>query len=31
LPDIRAGTVRFLLKPFALETFLEAVREALGK
>jgi DNA-binding NtrC family response regulator len=31
LPDIRDGTVRFLLKPFAIETFLEAVREALGR
>jgi CheY-like chemotaxis protein len=29
LPDIREGAVRFLLKPFAIETLLEAVREAL--
>jgi CheY-like chemotaxis protein len=31
LPDIRAGMVRFLVKPFPMEVFLEAVREALGR
>jgi DNA-binding NtrC family response regulator len=31
LPDVRSGTMRFLLKPFAMEVLLEAVREALGR
>jgi hypothetical protein len=30
LPDIRDGTVWFLLKSFTIETFLEALREALA-
>jgi DNA-binding NtrC family response regulator len=29
LPDIRAGVVRFLVKPFSMTVFLDAVREAL--
>jgi DNA-binding NtrC family response regulator len=31
LPDVRAGALRFLLKPFRMEVFLEVVREALGR
>jgi DNA-binding NtrC family response regulator len=31
LPDIRAGTLRFLLKPFRIEVLLDTVREALGR
>lgn len=30
LPDIRGGTLRFLVKPFGLDAFLEVVRQALG-
>ena len=30
LPDVREGTLRFLLKPFGVQTFLDAIREALG-
>jgi CheY-like chemotaxis protein len=30
LPDIQQGVVRFLPKPFALDAFLEVVRQALG-
>jgi DNA-binding NtrC family response regulator len=31
LPDIRAGAVRFLVKPFRIAVFLDAVRDALGR
>jgi CheY-like chemotaxis protein len=31
LPEVRDGSVRFLLKPFQMEAFLEVVREALGR
>ena len=31
LPDVRSGAMRFLLKPFRLEVFTEAVRQALGR
>jgi DNA-binding NtrC family response regulator len=31
LPEVRAGEMRFLLKPFRIEAFLEAVQEALGR
>jgi CheY-like chemotaxis protein len=31
LPEVRDGSLRFLLKPFQMETFLEVVREALGR
>jgi len=31
LPEVRAGAVRLLVKPFLLETFLAAVREALDR
>ena len=31
LPDVRAGAMQFLLKPFRMEAFLEVVREALGR
>ena len=31
LPDIRAGTLRFLLKPFAIDVLIRAVREVLGR
>jgi DNA-binding NtrC family response regulator len=31
LPDIRAGILRFLLKPFRIEVLLEMVRQALGR
>jgi two-component system cell cycle sensor histidine kinase/response regulator CckA len=31
LPDVRAGGMRFLLKPFQMEAFLEVVRQALGR
>ena len=30
LPEVRAGAMRFLLKPFAINIFLETVREAIG-
>ena len=30
LPDIRAGVLRFLLKPFAIDVLVGVVREALG-
>jgi DNA-binding NtrC family response regulator len=31
LPEVRDGSLRFLLKPFRIEAFLAAVREALGR
>jgi two-component system cell cycle sensor histidine kinase/response regulator CckA len=31
LPEVRDGSLRFVLKPFQMETFLEVVREALGR
>jgi len=31
LPEVRDGSLRFLLKPFQMETFLAVVREALGR
>jgi DNA-binding NtrC family response regulator len=31
LPDIRAGLVRLLVKPFAIDALLTAIREALGQ
>ena len=31
LPDVQAGAMRFLLKPFRMEVFLEVIREALGR
>jgi CheY-like chemotaxis protein len=31
LPDVRSGAIRFLLKPFQMKIYLEAVREALGR
>jgi CheY-like chemotaxis protein len=31
LPEVRDGSLRFVLKPFRMEVFLEAVREALGR
>jgi DNA-binding NtrC family response regulator len=31
LPDVRAGALQFLLKPFAIDVFVAAVREALGR
>jgi CheY-like chemotaxis protein len=31
LPEVRDGSLRFLRKPFQMETFLEVVREALGR
>jgi CheY-like chemotaxis protein len=31
LPEVRDGSLRFLLKPFQMEAFLVAVREALGQ
>jgi DNA-binding NtrC family response regulator len=30
LPEVREGSLRFLLKPFQMETFLRVVREALA-
>jgi DNA-binding NtrC family response regulator len=31
LPEVRDGSLRFLPKPFQMETFLQVVREALGR
>jgi CheY-like chemotaxis protein len=31
LPDVQAGAMQFLLKPFRMEVFLEVIREALGQ
>ncbi len=31
LPDIRSGAVRFLVKPFRIAIFVDAVRDALGR
>jgi CheY-like chemotaxis protein len=31
VPEVRDGSLRFLLKPFRMEVFLEVVREALGR
>jgi FixJ family two-component response regulator len=31
LPDVRAGAVRFLAKPFELEGLLAVVRQVLGR
>jgi CheY-like chemotaxis protein len=31
LPEVSAGALRFLLKPFRMENFLDAVRDALGR
>jgi CheY-like chemotaxis protein len=31
LPEVRDGSLRFLLKPFQMETFLGVVREVLGR
>ena len=31
LPDIRSGAVRFLVKPFRIAVFLDAVRDALSR
>ena len=31
LPEVRDGTLRFLLKPFRMDVFLETVHEALGR
>jgi DNA-binding NtrC family response regulator len=31
LPEVRAGAMRFLLKPFRIEVLLEAVRDAIGR
>jgi DNA-binding NtrC family response regulator len=31
LPEVRDGSLRFLLKPFPMETLLDAVRGALGR
>jgi DNA-binding NtrC family response regulator len=31
LPDIRSGAVRFLVKPFRIAVFVDAVRDALGR
>jgi DNA-binding NtrC family response regulator len=31
LPEVRAGTLRFLPKPFRIDVFLEVVRDALGR
>jgi two-component system response regulator FlrC len=31
LPEVQAGTVRFLAKPMILDALLQAVREALGR
>jgi two-component system response regulator FlrC len=31
LPEVRDGSLRFLLKPFQMEAFLEVVRETLGR
>jgi DNA-binding NtrC family response regulator len=31
LPEVRDGSVGFLLKPFRMETLIEAVRRALGR
>jgi DNA-binding NtrC family response regulator len=31
LPEVREGALRFLLKPFRMENFLDAVRDAFGR
>lgn len=31
LPDIRSGAVRFLVKPFRIAVFVDAIRDALGR
>jgi DNA-binding NtrC family response regulator len=31
LPEVRAGAIRFLVKPFQIDVLLEAVRDALGR
>jgi CheY-like chemotaxis protein len=31
LPDVQGGAMRFLLKPFRMEVFLEVIREAVGR
>jgi len=31
LPDIRSGAVRFLVKPFRIAAFIDAIRDALGR
>jgi DNA-binding NtrC family response regulator len=31
LPEVREGSLGFLLKPFRIEAFIEAVRRALGR
>jgi DNA-binding NtrC family response regulator len=31
LPDIRSGAMRFLVKPFRIAAFLDAIRDALGR
>ena len=31
LPEVREGALRFLLKPFRMEVFIEVVQEALGR
>jgi CheY-like chemotaxis protein len=31
LPEVRTGALRFLLKPFRMENFLDTVRDALGR
>jgi DNA-binding NtrC family response regulator len=31
LPEVRAGAMRFLLKPFAIDVLLDTIRQALGR